>query len=246
MHWRTLQPQHLTSLIWVLSFMQLTKSITKRSEQVRVLQVVGAMNRAGVETWLMHILRNIDRSIFKMDFLVHSPEASAYDSEIHELGARTLYCAAPHSPIAYARAFCSLQHQYGPYDVVHSHLHAFSGFVMRLAYMARIPKRITHSHLDSSREDKQAGFGRKLYLTLCRRWIEKYATTHLAVSDIAAVSLFGINWRQRTQLVPCGIDVASFESPIDGASVRAELGFRPDDFVLGHVGRSRSRKIIRC
>jgi hypothetical protein len=28
---------------------------------LRILQVVGGMNRAGTETWLMHILRQVDR-----------------------------------------------------------------------------------------------------------------------------------------------------------------------------------------
>ncbi|MDK2801602.1 MAG: hypothetical protein PWQ70_3221 [Clostridiales bacterium] len=28
---------------------------------IRVLHVVGGMNRGGTETWLMHILRNTDR-----------------------------------------------------------------------------------------------------------------------------------------------------------------------------------------
>ncbi len=53
---------------------------------VRILHVVGGMNRGGVETWLMHVLRNIDREQYQMDFLVHTTEPYAYcRSEAHPL-----------------------------------------------------------------------------------------------------------------------------------------------------------------
>jgi hypothetical protein len=38
---------------------------------IRVLQIVGGMNRGGIETWLMHVLRHIDRDRFQIDFVVH-------------------------------------------------------------------------------------------------------------------------------------------------------------------------------
>ena len=45
---------------------------------VRILHVVGGMNRGGIETWLMHVLRHIDRDRFHMDFLVHTTSKYAY------------------------------------------------------------------------------------------------------------------------------------------------------------------------
>ena len=41
----------------------------------RVLHVVRGMGNAGVETWLMHALRRIDRRRVQMDFLVHTAES---------------------------------------------------------------------------------------------------------------------------------------------------------------------------
>src|SRR5579884_333713 len=57
------------------------------TKPVRVLHVVGAMNRGGVETWLLHVLRNIGRERFTFDFLVHTREHCAYDEELRALGA---------------------------------------------------------------------------------------------------------------------------------------------------------------
>jgi glycosyltransferase involved in cell wall biosynthesis len=51
------------------------------------------MNRGGVETWLMHVLRHIDREKFHLDFLVHTDQPAAYDAELLALGSRILCLA---------------------------------------------------------------------------------------------------------------------------------------------------------
>src|SRR4051812_47049779 len=51
-------------------------AVTERAP-LRVLQVVGGMTRGGVETWLLNVLRKIDRSQLQMDFLVHATEPCA-------------------------------------------------------------------------------------------------------------------------------------------------------------------------
>lgn len=53
---------------------------------IKILQVVGKMHRAGMETLIMNIYRNIDRSEIQFDFCVHSDEPGAYDNEIRKLG----------------------------------------------------------------------------------------------------------------------------------------------------------------
>ena len=55
--------------------------ISTKQRPIRILHVVGGMNRGGVETWLMHVLRHIDRDRFQMDFLVHTEKPCPYDDE---------------------------------------------------------------------------------------------------------------------------------------------------------------------
>jgi glycosyltransferase involved in cell wall biosynthesis len=211
---------------------------------IRILQVVGGMNRAGAETWLMNILRNIDRENFQMDFLVHTTEPCAYDEEIHELGGRVIPCLHPSKPWLYAKNFQKILREYGPYDVVHSHIHYFSGYILRLAKQAGVPTRIVHSHLDSSSHESNLGWKRKLYVALMKSWIDQYSTLGLACSQDAAVDLFGSNWKndKRWQLLYCGIDLTPFQQKVDGSKIRAELGIPEDAFVIGHVGRFEEQK----
>ncbi len=211
---------------------------------VRILQVVGGMNRGGTETWLMHVLRHVDPARCRMDFLVHGPGPWAYEPEIRALGGRMLVCPWPQRPWRYAREFRRLLREHGPYGVVHSHLQHYSGWILRLAHQADIPVRIAHSHLDSVLGGGGDGLLRRAYVRLMRHWIARHATLGLAVSLAAAAALFGPGWQAdtRRRLFYCGIDLAPFRVAVDGAEKRAELGIPRNAFVVGHVGRFMEQK----
>jgi len=205
----------------------------------RILQVVGGMNRGGVETWLMHVLRHIDRDRFQIDFLVHTNQPCAYDDEIRTLGSRIIPCLSPSQPLRYARRLQHILEADGPYDVVHSHVHHYSGWVLAVARRAGVPIRIAHSHSDTSANQARAGMRRKMYLRAMQWLIHRHATNKLSASRKAAAALFGTGWESdaRHQLLYYGIDLRPFQVPVDRAALRASLGIADDAFVLGHVGR---------
>ncbi len=211
---------------------------------LRTLHVVGALNRGGVETWLMHVLRHIDRDRFRMDFLVHTAQPAAYDDEARALGARIIPCLHPSQPLQYGRRFKRILREYGPYDVVHSHVHHFSGYTLRLAAQAGVPVRIAHSHSDTAAVERAASPARRAYLALMEYWVRRHATTGLAASARAAAALFGPHWQRdpRYRLLYCAIDLAPYRLPVDTAACRAELGLPPDVHVIGHVGNFKPVK----
>jgi glycosyltransferase involved in cell wall biosynthesis len=202
------------------------------------------MNRGGAETWLMHVFRSIDRRRYQLDFLVHTEAAGAYDAEIAALGGRVVDCPPPANPVRYARTFRRLLRERGPYDIVHSHLHHFSGFVLKLARSEGVSARIAHSHLDSAADDSSAPIGRRAYFAVARRWIDRCATAGLACSEAAGAALFGAGWRQdpRWSVLHCGIDLVPFAETPDRAALRQELGIPASAFVVGHVGRFFEQK----
>jgi len=203
---------------------------------VRILHVLGQLRRGGVETWLMHVLRNIDRDRFRMEFLVHDEQPGAYDEEVRRLGGRIHHCPEPRRFVRYARHFRTLLMQHGPYDVVHSHVYFHSGIVLRLARQAGIPRRIAHSH--TAQPNDRAGLYRRLYRTVMRNLILSHATAGLACSSSAADSLFGPRWQsdQRWRVLPYGIELAPYAIEYDRQQVRQELGISPEALVIGHVG----------
>jgi glycosyltransferase involved in cell wall biosynthesis len=213
------------------------------TRRIRVLHIVGGMNRGGVETWLMHVLRHLGRERFQMDFMVHTAEPCSYDNEVRALGGRILPCLHPNRPLHYARNFRRTVVACGPYDVVHSHVHHYSGYTLRLARRAGIPIRIAHSHNDTSPQDISPSPLRWIYLTTTERFIRRYATIGLAASGKAAEALFGREWQRSSfcRLLYYGIDLAPFRAKAD-PSVRAALQLPPDAFVIGHVGRLDEQK----
>ena len=123
---------------------------------VRILHVVGGMDRGGIETWLMHALRRVDRSEYRMDFLSHTPRACAFDADIRALGSTVITGPDPHQPWRYGCEFKRILNEYGPYDVVHCHVHHFNGYVLKLAAAAGVPHRFAHSHNDTKERDARA------------------------------------------------------------------------------------------
>lgn len=211
---------------------------------IRILHVVGVMDRGGAETWLMNVLRNIDRTRFCMDFLVHTEKPGAYDSEIRALGSEVIPCLDPSRPWTYARRFLRTLQQRTPYDAVHSHVHHYSGFVLRLAQRQGVPVRIAHSHNDTSQLDQASGIARRLYLSLTKQWLARYATHRLACSDTAGTALFGdgTNSQSPWLTLRCSIDLTPFQGQGGESNMRSQLGIPPETMVIGHVGRFAEQK----
>ena len=215
------------------------KEMSFAARPIRVLHVVGGMNRGGVETWLMHLLRRVDRGRLQMDFLVQTDSPCAYDAEIRDLGCADHFLSRASASMDPRPKPAPNSCAYGPYDVVHSHVHRFSGFVLKVAQACGVPVRIAHSHSDTSQLDRRAAPLRQLYLNCMGRWIRRNATKGLAVSREAATSLFGPQWEKdgRFRIAYCGVDLAPFRNLPDAGSVRSELGIPAGAFVVGHVGR---------
>ncbi len=217
---------------------------TDQKRPIRILHVVGGMDTGGVETWLMHVLRRIDRDRYRFDFLTHTTKPCFYDDEIRSLGCRIIPCTHMSQPWRYALNYWRILKEYGPYEVVHSHVHYFSGFVIFLSCCFGIQKRIVHSHLGSSTIDMSVDFWRKLYIRVSKWLVCRYATLGLACSSLAAASLFEKNWENNPErkILYCGIDLEPFKSSVNRDEIRRELKIPADAFVLGHVGRFMEQK----
>ena len=206
---------------------------------IRILHIVSALRPAGVETWLLHVLRHIDRNRFHMDVLAKSHGTSEFVEQFRALGSTVVEGAGNRPRWIFARNFAWMLSRHGPYDVVHSHLHFYSGVVMRLAARHGVPVRIAHNHSYTSAKEIGAGPFKRNYYRRMRRHVARHATAGLAASRRAAPSLFGADWQDdpRWRVLDCGIDLDPFRAPVDRSAVRDELGLPNDCLVIGHVGR---------
>lgn len=209
---------------------------------IRVLHVVGKMDRGGTETWLMNILRNIDREQIQIDFVVHSDSPGVYDGEIKDLGSQLFNVGSHKNLLKYAMNLRRLIATDGGYDVVHSHVGFFTGIVLSICKFLGVPVRIAHSHNDSRRTMRSPT--RRVYAWGMSRLMSCSMTHGLAASEAAAKSMFGSGWRAdgRVKVMYCGTDFSRFDEAVSKEAVRATIGVPTSPLVIGNVGRHAAVK----
>lgn len=201
------------------------------SEPIQVLHVVTHMNRGGLETMLMNYYRNIDRSRLQFDFLVHREKRADYDDEIESLGGR-IYRLPPLNPfdIKYRKQLQQFFFDHPKYKIVHSHIDCMSAIPLKAAKKAGVPVRIAHSH--SISQDKDVKYLLKLFY---KGFIAKNATHLMACGQQAGEWMYG---KRNFHILNNAIDAKQYSFDHETyCAERAELGVRPDDVLVGHVGR---------
>jgi glycosyltransferase involved in cell wall biosynthesis len=210
---------------------------------IKILHVLIRLDPGGVETWLMQVLRNLDRQRFKIDFLVHSSKKGLYDDEAQDLGAKIILCPFPSRPWTYGAKFLSLLRQHGPYQIIHTHAPR-AGYTQLFARYAGIPVRIHQCHNDEIIRRNHISSWRCFSIAISYRLVRQFATHGLAVSQVAALGAFGPDWQSdpRWQILPAINDPSPFTAPVNRAKIREDLGIPESAFVIGHVGRFMAQK----
>lgn len=211
---------------------------------IRVLNVMGGLNRGGAETWMIQALQKMRDTGIHSDFLVHEEGPFHYQAEAAALGSRIIVIRGVRFPPLYAWNLLLILRKYGPYQVIHSHVHHFSGLLLLVAAIAGVPVRVVQSHLDTRQLDAQAGTRRRLYTGLMKRLIWRWATVGIAVSRKAADALFPPDWgkQRKWRVMLLGVDPAPFRDPVYGEILRRELAIPAGVTVIGHVGRFEPQK----
>lgn len=161
-------------------------------DMIRVLHIVGQMNKGGTETMLMNIYHNIDRKKIQFDFLIYGREDGYYDEEIRNLGGHIIKIDTPRE-IGIKNSIDQMSDiikSYGTYQAVHAHTLFNSGIAMIAAKKNNIKIRISHAHTTSDNEDS---IKRKIYISIMRYLINKNSTKLLACSKEAGKYMFGDN-----------------------------------------------------
>ncbi|MFJ5621687.1 glycosyltransferase family 1 protein [Peribacillus loiseleuriae] len=208
----------------------------------RVLHTVGIMNRGGLENLIMSIYRNIDRSHLQFDFLVHKEDQGAFDNEIINLGGKIhrIPYVTKIGHFGYIEALKNFFVAHPEYQIVHSHMNAMSGLILKSAKREGVPIRIAHSH--------SAKYGtlitEKVYKKIVSLSIPLVATHFFSCSQLAGSSLFGGNVaKSKMIIIKNGVDLKKFVFKKEIRNkVRRELGISEKSYVVGHVGRFQQMK----
>ena len=121
------------------------------SDALRVLHVLGGLNRGGAETMLMNLYRTIDRTKIQFDFIIHSDSKQDYTDEILEMGGR-IYSFPKYSLkscFAIKGKWRRFFTEHPEYKIMHSHLRSYASVYFPIAKKFGL-KTIIHSHSTSN------------------------------------------------------------------------------------------------
>lgn len=205
------------------------------SEPIRILHVLGELNRGGAETMIMNIYRHIDRSQIQFDFVIHTKNNCDYNDEIIKLGGRIFnvprYNGKNH--FLYKKAWENFFTVHPEYKIVHGHMRSTAAIYLKIAKKYGLVT-ISHSHSTSSRGNKTEQIVKKI-MQYPIRYIADYL---FACSDEAGKWLFGkdVVKKDNYRVINNAIDVEKYlYNELKRNEMRKALGIE-DNFVVGHVG----------
>ena len=221
--------------------------MAEAKEPIRVLHIVGRMDRGGIETMLMSIYRNIDRPKVQCAFRAHYGREAAYNDETRSLGGRIYEMPALKTDekvyywryFQYVRALHRFFREHREYKIIHGHMTNTASIYMPIAKKYGVTCRIAHSHNTRGK----AGLLGKV-TDLLQHSIHKHATDWFACSNAAAKWFYPENAlaEGRVTVISNAVDAQKFRyDPATRQRLRRELGVE-DKLVIGCVARFRPEK----
>lgn len=176
---------------------------------LKILQIFTILNRGGAETNMMNYYREMDRSRFQCDFLVHRPEEGAYEKEILELGGKIFRLPALH-PLkidAYKKAVALFFDENPGYQIIHGQLSELGVFIYEEAKKRKIPVIIAHAHNSPKLRDYDAKF---LFREIWKKRMRKSVNTYFTCGGDSAKWLFGKNLAAKAYQMNNAVNTADF------------------------------------
>jgi len=209
----------------------------RKTRPIRVLHLVAWLVAGGPERWIVDLCGQGASEGLDMEIAVVQDANGVFGDLARLRGIPVYPCPGAGKPLRLIRNLRLLLRAHGPYDAIHCHLHAFSGFAVLAARLEGVPARVIHAHTVVG--NRSLSLARRMYVLAARAMIRMFATAGLAPSEIALEDLLGSSWRNdpRWSTLCCGIDLEPFRTPIPPASSREALGIPADALVLGSVGR---------
>ena len=202
------------------------------------MQVIGGLNRAGAETMLMNLYRQLDKRRIQFDFLIYKQEKQDYEDEVIAAGGRVLRISVRGmtAPVQYVFKIMQVIRKYGPYKAIHIHTLHNGAWALLAALPFRKTVRVMHSH--STANPKRGLLGR-IYNTVTKFLIRICAEKCVACGNDSGEYLFGKRFIREGVVIRNGVDVDRFRGSAHDAKLSfcTAHHFDPDTMLITCVGR---------
>lgn len=208
----------------------------------RVLCIVSNMDKGGAETFLMKILRTIDRNKYMLDFCVSGEKRGAYDDEIESLGGKVIRITRKSENLKLFKKELFDVVKNGKYKYVLRITSNAMGF-MDLKIAKRAGAAVCCARSSNSSDGNS--FVDLLFHFLGKVLYGRYIDVKIAPSDLAAIYTFGKrNYRNnKVFILKNGLDLSVFKFSVDDrVNIRREFEISENTKLIGHIGRLTAQK----
>ena len=208
---------------------------------IRILHVLGGLNRGGAESMVMNLYRNVNREEIQFDFIVHTEAHQDYTDEILAMGGK-IYSFPRFKGYNIAtmkRTWNAFFVAHPEYKILHSHVRSYASLYIPIAKKHGLTT-IIHSHSTSNGKGFASLVKRVLQSSLKRK-----ADYLFACSEESGRWLYGDKaiHAPNYRMIPNAVDTEKFAfSEATRAEMRQALGVADDTVVYGHVGRLHPAK----
>lgn len=201
----------------------------------KVLVNTGRLTIGGLENMVVSFAENTGNK-YKYYFIVHNNTKVEYEDRIKNISGNILR-VNNNNIFRYIVEIKEIMKKYGPFDVVHSHTLFFSGVVLSIAKLYKVPIRIAHSH--STNTGNKESLKNIIIHKILQIMIKVNGNVFCACGQKAGRYLYGTKfWNKNGTLIENGIDTRKFSFSVDTRTkIRRELGISENEFLIGQVGR---------
>lgn len=199
-----------------------------------------AWGSGGIESFCISLIRQLDRSLYKVDIVAARKLSGFYDRQLEELGIRLILLSGSTKKCGDNYRRLSYLFQCRHYDVVHINAyHAVTLLYAQCAKKSGIKTVAVHSHSAGIKKGR-GQLLKSLAHLLARYFFADSPTVRIACSEASKRFLYLRG--QKVQIIPNGIDVERFRySQLQRDRIRRRLGIERA-FVTGMTGRLCTEK----
>ncbi|MCB5712147.1 glycosyltransferase family 1 protein [Lactonifactor longoviformis] len=200
----------------------------------RILVYGMTNNPGGIETYLMNILRSLDKDRITFDFVTDFPEI-VYKEEILSYNSKVFYIPPKGKKLfKHWTKLWRILREHPEYRIVYFNiLDAGAAVTMLIPWMLK-RRIIVHSHNGSTDKLRLHNY--------CRPLLNLFADKFVACSQLAASFMFGDNKKDEVLIVPNAIDIEQYKFNQHKRIRTRNLLNISGQFVVCHIGRISEQK----
>lgn len=205
-------------------------------DKIKVLMVLGNTKMGGTQSFILNLLRNIDKCKFQVDLAINNEEpVGGIGDDVRQMGCQIYFW--PYYKVFNKWKFVKFWREFllkHPYNIVHGHSTNSAAVYLKVAKEMGCVT-IAHSHSAGYR----GGIVQQLLKKYYAKQVGNVADYWFACSDKAAERLYGKTYRDypRYYDIPNAINAENYLYDLKKAkNIRMQLGVEDNEFLCGHVG----------